>query len=795
MPDDPRLDVRIAHTRAAKQDGYGVRIAVFVEEQLISLAEEFDEHDEGEAVHYVGYEDGAPVAAARLVPAGERAKFGRIAVLERARGRGHGDALLRRLVADARADGYREAVLDSQHDKVRFYERFGFRAHGGEFDDGVGHHAPAHDAAARRRLTARETDPAARGFIPRTGSRGGPKSFPMFAFFERLIEPFPAEEPTRPPEGLAAFCWHYSKGIWPFLLLMAVLGALVAIGEVALFGFLGSIVDWLGEADRETFLRDEAGTLWTMGLITLVGVPLATLLWSLVFHQTIIGNYPMRIRWQAHRYMLGQSMDFYGDEFAGRVATKVMQAALGVRETVLKLLDVAVYVAVYFIGALVLVAAFDLVLMLPFLVWVVAMAWRCGTSCRAWPRCRNGRPTRARLMTGRVVDSYTNIATVKLFAHGGRELDYARESMDAFLETVHPQMRLSTGMQTTLGLLNHLLLFSVAAIALWQWLGGASTVAAVAVAAAVATRLSGMSHWIMWEMASLFENVGMAMDSMQMLARDRSVTDAQGAKPLAVREGRIAFEDVTFAYDRGGEPVVGHFSLAIAPGEKIGLIGRSGAGKTTLTAILLRLYDVTGGRVLIDGQDIARVTQDSLRSAIAVVSQDTSLLHRSVRENIAYGRPDASEAEIVAATRKANAWDFVADLEDAEGRRGLDAHVGERGVKLSGGQRQRIAIARVFLKDAPILVLDEATSALDSEVEAVIQEQLFNLMRGKTVIAIAHRLSTISGMDRLVVLDRGRIIEEGPHGELVAAGGLYASLWARQSGGFLDYESAAEAAE
>ena len=616
-------------------------------------------------------------------------------------------------------------------------------------------------------------------------------------FFEKLIEPFPPEEPTMPPQGLAAFCWHYCRGIWPWLAVMAVLGAAVAIAEVALFGFLGSIVEWLSNADRETFLRDEAATLWTMGIVTLFVVPLATLAWSLVFHQTIMGNFPMIIRWQAHRYMLGQSMAFYGDEFAGRVATKVMQAALGVRETVLKLLDVFVYVLVYFLGALALVAAFDLTLMLPFVVWValyaVALRYFLPRMAAVSKRQADARSS----MTGRVVDSYTNIATVKLFAHAGREVGYARESMDEFLQTVHPQMRLSTGMQVTLSLLNHCLMFSVAAIAIGQWLQGASTVAAVAVAAAVATRLSGMSHWIMWEMAGLFENVGMAMDSMNMLAKERDVQDRDDARPLVVRQGAIAFENVTFAYEgkAGAEPVLENFSLAVRPGEKIGLIGRSGAGKTTLTAILLRLYDVRSGRVTIDGQSIAAVTQDSLRSSIAVVSQDTSLLHRSVRDNIAYGRPDATEAEIVAATKKANAWDFVRELEDSEGRRGLDAQVGERGVKLSGGQRQRIAIARIFLKDAPILVLDEATSALDSEVEAVIQEQLFNLMEGKTVIAIAHRLSTISGMDRLVVMDEGRIIEEGPHASLVAAGGLYASLWARQSGGFMQYDTLPEAAE
>ena len=620
----------------------------------------------------------------------------------------------------------------------------------------------------------------------------------QFAAFERLVEPFPAEEPTRPPTGLVAFCWHYSKGVWPVLLVCAVLGALVAIGEVILFGFLGSIVDWLSSADRETFLQDEGATLWIMGLICVVAVPLLTHLWGLVFHQSIMGNYPMIVRWQAHRYMLGQSTRFFADEFAGRVATKVMQTALGIRETVLKLIDVFIYIVTYFIGALAVIATFDLTLLIPFVVWValyvVAMVYFLPRMAAISKRQADARS----LMTGRVVDSYTNIQTVKLFAHAGRELDYARESMDGFLQTVHPQMRLSTLMNSVLGLLNHLLLFAVAALALWQWLEGASTVAAVAVAAAVATRLSGMSHWIMWETAMLFENVGMAIDGMNTIARDREVTDRDGAGDLAVTQGRVAFEDVTFAYDRKGA-VLHDLNLTVAPGEKIGLIGRSGAGKTTITSILLRLYDVTSGRVTIDGEDIAAVTQDSLRSNIAVVTQDTSLLHRSVRDNIAYGRPDATEEEIIAATRKANAWDFVEQLEDSEGRTGLDAHVGERGVKLSGGQRQRIAIARVFLKDAPILVLDEATSALDSEVEAVIQEQLFNLMEGKTVIAIAHRLSTIADMDRLVVMDEGRIIEEGPHETLVKAGGLYAQLWARQSGGFISYdapeERQAEAAE
>ena len=391
-------------------------------------------------------------------------------------------------------------------------------------------------------------------------------------------------------------------------------------------------------------------------------------------------------------------------------------------------------------------------------------------------------------MTGRIVDSYTNISTVKLFAHAGREIDYARESMDGFLNTVHPQMRLSTGMHVVLTLINKLLLFAVGAIAIWQWLNGGATVAAVAVAAALVTRLNGMSHWIMWEMSGLFENVGMAIDGMNTIARERSVLDKPNAKELIVKGGEIKFEDVTFKYDKHGS-VVSNMNLHLKAGEKIGLIGRSGAGKTTIMNILLRLYDIDEGAVTIDGHNVSDVTQTSLRSQIAVVTQDTSLLHRSVRENIAYGKLDASDEEIIAAAKKANAHDFIMELEDSEGRKAYDAQVGERGVKLSGGQRQRIAIARVFLKDAPILVLDEATSALDSEVEAVIQEQLFNLMEGKTVLAIAHRLSTIANLDRLIVLDQGSIIEQGSHDELVSSDGLYASLWARQSGGFLQVEA------
>ncbi len=617
----------------------------------------------------------------------------------------------------------------------------------------------------------------------------------IYAWFEKLTEPFPVEEPTTPPAGFVKFCWHYCKPMWPWLLIMGLMGMGVAVIEIYLFSFIGNVVEWLSSANRETFLQDNKDHLVWMGFVILILFPIVIMVWSIILHQVILGNFPMHIRWMAHRYMLGQSMQFYQDEFAGRVATKVMQTALGVRETVIKILDVFIYVIVYFVGALVLVASFDVLLMVPFVIWLVfyllAMRYflpKMAVISRKQADARS-------LMTGRVVDSYTNIATVKLFAHAGREISYARESMEGFLNTVYPQMRLSTSLHVVLTMLNKMMMFGVGAVAIWQWMDGQVSVAAVAVAAALVSRLNGMSHWIMWEMAGLFENMGMAIDGMNTIARERSVLDLANAKELAVTDGEVVFDNVNFDYDKHGR-IISELNLTMSKGEKIGLIGRSGAGKTTLMNILLRLYDVDGGKVLIDGQDISQVTQESLRRQIAVVTQDTSLLHRSVRENIAYGRPDASEEMIVAAAKKANAHEFILELQDSDGRKAYDAQVGERGVKLSGGQRQRIAIARVFLKDAPILVLDEATSALDSEVESVIQEQLFNLMEGKTVLAIAHRLSTIANLDRLIVLDKGQIVEEGNHNDLAAAGGLYASLWDRQSGGFISVDEAAlEASE
>ncbi len=605
-----------------------------------------------------------------------------------------------------------------------------------------------------------------------------------FRWFERRIDPYPPVPVVQPPRTLYAFCRHYTRGTEPWLVLMALLTTAIAVTEVALYAFTGSIVDRLSSHTPQTFLAEEGWKFAGMALVVLVVMPLLNLFSSLVIHQTLLGNFPMRIRWRVHRYLLRQSMGYFQDEFAGRIATKLMQTSLAVRETVIKLLDVGNYVIVYFGGALLVAAAADWRLMLPFAGWLLAYAALLRYAIPRLNKVAQVQADARSTMTGRIVDSYTNIATVKLFSHSSREEDYARDSMDQFLGTVHRQMRLVTFVNVSNDVLNMLLLFAVAATGIGLWMNDAVGVGAIAVAIAFVLRLMGMSQWIMWEMSALFENIGTVQDGINSIALPATVDDAPDARPIAPVRGDIRFEAMSFHYGKAGGVIEG-LDLHIRPGEKVGLVGRSGAGKSTLVNLLLRFYDREGGSIRIDGTDIATVTQDSLRASIGVVTQDTSLLHRSVRENILYGRPDASDAEMVEAARQANADAFIGDLVDAKGRRGYDAQVGERGVKLSGGQRQRIAIARVLLKNAPILVLDEATSALDSEVEAVIQENLYRLMEGKTVIAIAHRLSTIAAMDRLVVMDQGRIVEQGTHEELLAHGGLYAQLWQRQSGGFL----------
>lgn len=606
----------------------------------------------------------------------------------------------------------------------------------------------------------------------------------MFSWFEQRLDAFPKGESKRPPQGLFAFCLYYTKGVWKWLIVMAVFTSLLALIEVSLFGFLGTVVDWLNSNSRETFFQSQGIKLGLVGILVLLVLPLIVALHSLVMHQTLLGNYPMRIRWLVHRYLLGQSMSFFQNEFSGRISAKVMQTALSVRETVMKLFDVLNYVIVYFSGTLVIAASSDWRLMLPFIAWIVGYIWLL------WyfiPKLRVASEAQAdarSLMTGRVVDSYTNIATVKLFSHHEREEKFAREGFENFQKTVHTQMRLVSKFSFSVYFSNCLLLFAVGSIGLLLWQKGDILVGAVAVGIGLVLRLNGMAQWIMWEMSALFENIGVVEDGMHSIAQDRLVEDKPNAKELVVSHGDIRFENVGFHYGKG-KGVIENLNLEIKPGQKVGIVGRSGAGKSTLVNLLLRFHDVETGRILIDGQNIADISQESLRANIGVVTQDTSLLHRSLRENIMYGRPDASQDDMLKAVQDAQAEDFITGLRDQNGRVGYDAFVGERGARLSGGQRQRIAISRVILKDAPILILDEATSALDSEVEAVIQENLTRLMRGKTVLAIAHRLSTIAEMDRLIVMDKGKIIEDGSHEELLHKNGVYASLWHRQVGGHL----------
>ncbi|WP_421861922.1 ABC transporter ATP-binding protein [Motiliproteus sp.] len=606
----------------------------------------------------------------------------------------------------------------------------------------------------------------------------------MLAFFERLTQPFPPEEPGQPPRDIYAFCRHYTRGMERSLLWMTLLTATLAILEVSLFGFMGQLVDWLGERDPQTLFEQEGLRLLGMALLVLLVIPALVFLHSAFVHQALLGNYPMAVRWLAHRYLLGQSVSFYQDDFAGRLATKVMQTALSVREAVMKLLNVLMYVLVYLLSMLVLLAQADYRLMLPMLIWLVGYI---GLQLYYIPKLKRVATEQAdarSTMTGRVVDSYTNIATVKLFAHTRQEADYAQEGMEEFMDTVYRQMRLATGINVGVQISNYLLAFVISVISIWLWSIEAVSIGAIAIAVSLALRLNGMSQWIMWEVSMLFEHIGTVADGMATLAQPREVQDRPGAPALKVSSGQIDFDQIRFHYGKG-EGVIEQLNLNIRPGEKVGLVGRSGAGKSTLVNLLLRFYDLEGGKIRIDGQDISAVQQETLRAQIGMVTQDTALLHRSVRENILYGRPDASEQALIDAAVKAEAHGFIQQLADPKGNQGYDAQVGERGVKLSGGQRQRIAIARALLKDAPILVLDEATSALDSEVEAAIQHSLQQLMQGKTVIAIAHRLSTIAAMDRLIVLDQGRIVEQGTHQELVNNKGIYAQLWAHQTGGFL----------
>ena len=609
----------------------------------------------------------------------------------------------------------------------------------------------------------------------------------MFKFFESLVNPFPNIDNDAQPKTFWAFLWHSTLGVRPYLLTLVFLTAGIGAFEALLFSMMGSIVDWLAAVPRHLLWEQEGYRLLQLAGVLALSV-LLICLQSSIKQQSLAANFSMLLRWRFHRHMLGQSFSFYQDEFAGRVATKVMQTALAVRDTWFIFSELLVFVIIYFVTMMAVLGNFGMKLLLPFLLWL------CLYICALWffvPRL--GRIAKSQadarsLMTGRITDAYTNIATVKLFSHSHREAGYAKQAMQEFLSTVKIQMRLVTGFEIVNHILSVLLIAATAGTALYLWTQSIASVGAVAAATAMALRLNGISHWVMWEMSALFEHIGTVQDGLNTLSRPHSVVDVADAKPLKVTAGEVKIENLNFNYG-GKRTVIENLSLTIKPGEKIGLVGRSGAGKSTIVNLLLRFYDVESGRILIDGQNIAEVTQDSLREQIGMVTQDTSLLHRAVRDNILYGKPDATEAQMIAAAMRAQAHDFVQTLTDPTGRVGYDAHVGERGVKLSGGQRQRVAIARVMLKDAPILLLDEATSALDSEVEAAIQTSLYSLMEGKTVIAIAHRLSTIAAMDRLIVLDAGRIAEQGSHHELLAANGLYARLWQHQSGGFLGEEA------
>ena len=606
----------------------------------------------------------------------------------------------------------------------------------------------------------------------------------LYRRFEKLIDVFRDAPTPAPPDRVLPFYTYYLKQVWPSFAALLIVGLVGALIEVALFSYLSRIIDLAQGTPNVNFFKEHSLELTWMVVVALVLRPVFVGLHDLLVHQTLSPSMTSLIRWQNHSYVLKQSLNFFQNDFAGRIAQRIMQTGNSLRDSAVQAVDALWHVLIYAISSLVLFAEADWRLMIPLLTWIVAFISALYYFVpRVKERSVVSSDARSKLM-GRIVDGYTNITTLKLFAHTNFEQQYAREAIKEQTEKAQLAGRVVTSMDVVITSMNGLLIVSTTGLALWLWTQSLITVGAIALATGLVIRIVNMSGWIMWVVTGIFENIGMVQDGLQSISQPVSVTDRDQAKPLTVARGEVRFENVDFHYGKRSG-IIGGLNLNIKPGEKIGLIGPSGAGKSTLVNLLLRLYDVEGGRILIDGQNIAEVSQESLRERIGMITQDTSLLHRSIRDNLLYGKPDATDAELWEAVRKARADGFIPMLSDAEGRTGFDAHVGERGVKLSGGQRQRIAIARVLLKDAPILIMDEATSALDSEVEAAIQESLETLMQGKTVIAIAHRLSTIARMDRLVVLENGKIAETGSHAELLAQGGLYARLWQHQTGGFV----------
>jgi ATP-binding cassette subfamily B multidrug efflux pump len=607
----------------------------------------------------------------------------------------------------------------------------------------------------------------------------------MFSWFEKFIDPFRPHSLEQPPEHWVRFFLFYVRQVWPAFAFVLVFGLINGMIELSLFAFLGQLVDLArGAQSPEAFFAEHGTLLMTMAAVALIVRPIMSGLHLMAVNQVINANFTNMIRWQTHRYVLRQSQSFFQNDFAGRIAQRVMQTGPALRQAMVQLVDAMWFVVIYAGGALLLFSSADIRLIIPISIW---LAFYIAAMVYFVPKLKD----RSQIMsearsslTGRVVDSFTNITTVKLFSHTDVEEDYARESMTEHTQKFYDMLRMISAYEITVISLNGFMIVGTAGFALWLWSHGSITLGTIALATGLAIRIDGMAGWVMMVMTTMFENIGMVQEGTLSISKPISVLDRPRAQPLKVEHGEVRYEAITFHYGKEGG-LIDNLSLVIRPGEKVGLVGRSGAGKSTLINLLLRFYDLEGGRILIDGQDISRVTQASLRANIGMVTQDTSLLHRSVAHNIAYGRGQAMDDEIIAAAKRAHAHEFILDLEDLNGRKAYEAHVGERGVKLSGGQRQRVAIARVLLKNAPILILDEATSALDSEVEAAIQEQLYNLMRGKTVIAIAHRLSTIAAMDRLIIMDQGRIVEEGSHETLLKHGGLYAQLWLRQSGGFV----------